>query len=301
MAIVIMPKQGLQMTEGVITRWLKCEGDPVREGEPLFEMETDKLAITIDASDSGTLIRILHPAGDTVPVAEPIAEIGKLEEAKGSFILSPLSASSIAVVPDVPALVEFTSPQEVPAPTEVPVQPKESHPMTAPIVDSGLSKTSAGLHFATPRAKLRAQERGLDLKGIPGTGPDGLVIERDVLAFRQPATPVFETLAVHAALVDMAEAKGMLEQFAMHHFAYGVVDLLERAAARTSEQLGVILTSTVSQADLSIASFPDTLTLGAIGPSETAWLTLTDAGDAEKSIQALRRVQFFLEHPPFLL
>ncbi len=298
MAIVIMPKQGLQMTEGVITRWLKRTGDPVQQGEPLFEMETDKLAITIDASDSGTLTRILHPAGDTVPVAEPIAEIGESEEAGGNL---PAKASPITVVPDVPALAEFAAPPEVPAPTEVPVQRKELHPMTAPIVDSGLPETPVGPRFATPRARLRAQERGLDLKGILGTGPDGLVIEHDVLAYRRPEAPVFITLAIHAALVDMSEAKGMLEQFAMHHFAYGIVDLLERAAARTGEQLGVILTSTVSQADLSIASIPNTLTLGAIGPSETAWLTLTDAGDAERSIQALRRVQFFLEHPPFLL
>ena len=53
--IVIMPKQGLQMTEGMISSWLFQEGDTVKEGEPLFEMETDKLAITIDAPASGTL------------------------------------------------------------------------------------------------------------------------------------------------------------------------------------------------------------------------------------------------------
>ena len=57
--IIIMPKQGLQMTEGMISTWLIEEGQPVKEGEPLFEMETDKLAITIDAAVSGTLLKIL--------------------------------------------------------------------------------------------------------------------------------------------------------------------------------------------------------------------------------------------------
>ena len=63
--IIIMPKQGLQMTEGMISSWLFQEGDTVKEGEPLFDMETDKLAITIDAPASGTLLKILCPEGDS--------------------------------------------------------------------------------------------------------------------------------------------------------------------------------------------------------------------------------------------
>lgn len=66
--IVIMPKQGLMMEEGTITSWLKKEGEAVTAGEPLFEMETDKLTITMDAEASGTLLKILHPEGDVVPI-----------------------------------------------------------------------------------------------------------------------------------------------------------------------------------------------------------------------------------------
>ena len=57
--IIIMPKQGLQMTEGLITTWLVQEGQEVKVGDPLFEMETDKLAITIDSTASGTLLKIM--------------------------------------------------------------------------------------------------------------------------------------------------------------------------------------------------------------------------------------------------
>ncbi|MBQ9941767.1 MAG: biotin attachment protein, partial [Christensenellaceae bacterium] len=63
---IIMPKQGLQMTEGTILKWLASVGDAVKEGEPLFEIETDKLTITIDSTASGTLIDIVHGEGDVV-------------------------------------------------------------------------------------------------------------------------------------------------------------------------------------------------------------------------------------------
>ncbi len=74
---IIMPKQGLQMTSGTITEWLVSEGGQVRAGEPLFEMETDKLTITIDAAVSGTLLKIVAAEGDTVPITELIAVVGQ--------------------------------------------------------------------------------------------------------------------------------------------------------------------------------------------------------------------------------
>ena len=73
---VIMPKQGLQMTEGTILSWLVKEGETCEEGKPLFEMETDKLTITMDAPASGTLLKIVHGEGDVVPITELIAVIG---------------------------------------------------------------------------------------------------------------------------------------------------------------------------------------------------------------------------------
>lgn len=77
---IIMPKQGLQMTEGTIIKWLVKEGDTVKEGEPLFEMETDKLTISIDSTESGTLMKIVHPEGDVVPITEMIAIVGEPNE-----------------------------------------------------------------------------------------------------------------------------------------------------------------------------------------------------------------------------
>ena len=74
--LVVMPKLGLTMTEGAVSRWLKKEGEPVQEGEPLFEVETDKLTNTIEATASGTLLKILAKEGDTLPCLAGVAVIG---------------------------------------------------------------------------------------------------------------------------------------------------------------------------------------------------------------------------------
>ena len=132
---VIMPKQGLQMTEGTIISWLKKEGDRVNEGESLFSMETDKLTIDIESSFTGTLLKIVKGEGETVPITKTIAVIGEEGE-------------------DISDILEETD-----------------------------DKRRGHKKFASPRAKLKAEENGVDWTKIPGTGPEGLVIEKDVLEY----------------------------------------------------------------------------------------------------------------------
>ncbi|MBR5218218.1 MAG: 2-oxo acid dehydrogenase subunit E2, partial [Clostridia bacterium] len=75
--IITMPKQGLMMTEGTITQWIVKEGEKMTAGKPLFEMETDKLTITMDAEQDGTLLKIIRGEGEVVPITEPIAIVGE--------------------------------------------------------------------------------------------------------------------------------------------------------------------------------------------------------------------------------
>ncbi len=140
---VIMPKQGLQMTEGMITRWLVREGQPVEAGAPLFIMETDKLSIEIMASASGILLQILRQEGETVPITEPIALIGDPGEA-------------VAGPPRI---------------------------------------------FATPRARSLAAEQAIELGSLTGSGPEGLIVERDVQTrlAAMPAPPRVTPLAAKLA------------------------------------------------------------------------------------------------------
>lgn len=182
--IVIMPKQGLMMEEGTITNWLKKEGESVTAGEPLFEMETDKLTITMDAEASGTLLKIIHPEGDVVPITQPIAVLGEPGE-------------------DISALLGSDA---VPAAEAAPADPPAAEAPTALAVDRAPGERV----FSTPRARLRAEENGIDIAAVPGTGPEGLVIERDVAAYAvsKPAvTPLAANLA-KAQGVDLTGVTG---------------------------------------------------------------------------------------------
>lgn len=163
--VIIMPKQGLQMTEGMISTWLIEEGQTVKEGEPLFEMETDKLAITIDATASGTLLKILAEEGEIIPVAEPIAVIGEPGE----------DYEAILAAGGAPASEEPAAKPE-PAPVAAAAEPTVVKSETAPIDAPKDTRI-----FASPRARTRAAERGIDYRSVPGSGPLGMVIERDVL------------------------------------------------------------------------------------------------------------------------
>lgn len=185
--IVIMPKQGLMMEEGTITSWLKKEGEAVTAGEPLFEMETDKLTITMDAEASGTLLKILHPEGDVVPITQPIAVLGEPGE-------------------DVSALVGGdAAPAQAAAPAEAAPTPAAEAP-AAPAVERAPGERV----FSSPRARLRAEENGVDIAAVPGSGPDGLVIEQDVNAYmaNKPAvTPLAANIA-KAQGVDLSGVTG---------------------------------------------------------------------------------------------
>ena len=184
--IVIMPKQGLMMEEGTITSWLKKEGEAVTAGEPLFEMETDKLTITMDAEASGTLLKILHPEGDVVPITQPIAVLGE----PGEDISGLLGGGA--------------APAQAAAPAEAAPAPASEAP--APAVERAPGERV----FSSPRARLRAEENGVNIAAVPGSGPDGLVIERDVNAYmaNKPAvTPLAANIA-KAQGVDLSGVTG---------------------------------------------------------------------------------------------
>lgn len=183
---VIMPKQGLMMTEGTIIAWLKKEGEAVAAGEPLFEMETDKLTITMNAEASGTLLKIVHPAGDTVPITQLIAVIGQPGE-DISAILADIAAAPAAEAA-APAADTAAAPDAAPAAERAPGERV----------------------FISPRARMIAEENGIDHTRIAPTGNDGSIIERDVRAYmagRPAVTPLAANVA-KAQGVDLAGITG---------------------------------------------------------------------------------------------
>ena len=196
---VIMPKQGLQMTEGTILSWLINEGEACEEGKPLFEMETDKLTITMDAPASGTLLKIVRGEGETVPITNTIAVIGTPGEDISAILAEAASQGGAA---------------EAEAPADAPAQAAPAAPAAPAAAPAGgaVSTPTVPGKFTTPRARTRAAEKGADIAAIPGSGPEGLVIEKDVLAYTPvetapKATPLAKKVAALEG-VNVADAKG---------------------------------------------------------------------------------------------
>lgn len=184
---IIMPKQGLQMTEGTIMQWLVDEGAAIAAGTPLFEMETDKLTITIDSPESGTLLKIVRGAGEVVPITELIAIVGEPGE-------------------DYSALLAEAAPTAA-ATAEAPKQAAQAA-VTQSAPAAGAASKAGG--FASPRAKTRAAELNVDWTTLAGSSPEGWVIERDILAAfqnRPHATPLARKIAGREG-IDLGSVTG---------------------------------------------------------------------------------------------
>lgn len=149
---VIMPKLGLTMTEGTVINWFKKEGEVVKAGETLFSVETDKVVIDVEAEAGGTLIKILIPAGQAVPITTVIAYLGQPGEK----------------IPEAPAPAETTASRN--AQTEpAPVLKREGR----------VSDISIPLSIS-PLARRLARENQIDLTGVIGSGPQGRIVEADI-------------------------------------------------------------------------------------------------------------------------
>ena len=148
---VKLPRLGQGMESGTIVKWLKSEGEAVEKGEPLYELDTDKVTQEVEAEASGVLLKIAVPEGE-VEVGHTIGFIGAADES----------------VPDVQE--EGVRPQPV-----APPEPKEETAGSDPIPSS-----SNGRVKASPLARRLARERGLDLAQVRGTGPEGRIVAEDV-------------------------------------------------------------------------------------------------------------------------
>ena len=162
---VILPRLGQGMETGTIVRWLKSEGDPVAKGEPLFELDTDKVTQEVEAEASGVLLKIAVSSGE-VPVGQTIAVIGEAGESV------PAASAAAAAAPAPPA------PPPPPAAPETAMSGAryEHGSATArPQENGGSARVKA-----SPLARRIARERGVELAGLRGTGPDGRIIAEDV-------------------------------------------------------------------------------------------------------------------------
>jgi pyruvate dehydrogenase E2 component (dihydrolipoamide acetyltransferase) len=168
---VLMPRLSDTMTEGVLSQWLRDEGEPVHRGDVLAEIETDKATMELEAYDEGVLERHLVAPGMTVPIGQPIAVIGDGGHADRADRADRPEAGAAPLPAAPPA-------EALPVAAESPAPP-------APIAPSGTPSVRT-----SPLARAMAREHGIDLATIAGTGPGGRIVRADVqdaIATTQPA------------------------------------------------------------------------------------------------------------------
>ena len=180
---VQMPKWGLTMKTGKIARWSVQEGERVEKGKPLLEVETDKITNVVEAPESGVLLKILVAKGQTAAVKSVIAVIGEPGENVDAWTAQSQPAAEGA--------------------------PKAAAPKGAPA-----GKASASDVRAMPAARRAAKELGIDLAQVAGTGKDGAVTEKDVLAYKAaldsaPAAPAEEAGAAEPCDDEIVPMEGM--------------------------------------------------------------------------------------------
>ncbi|MGZ4381747.1 MAG: dihydrolipoamide acetyltransferase family protein [Gaiellaceae bacterium] len=156
---VKLPRLGQGMESGTIVKWLKAEGEPVEKGEPLYELDTDKVTQEVEAEADGVLLAITVREGE-VPVGRTIAVIGAPGE---TFEVTAPAAPAPAAVAAAPAPVDAAAP-------------------AAPTANGDRVK-------ASPLARRIARERGIELLGLVGTGPDGRIVAEDVERAAAGTTP----------------------------------------------------------------------------------------------------------------
>jgi pyruvate dehydrogenase E2 component (dihydrolipoamide acetyltransferase) len=208
---VVMEALSPTMEEGRLVEWKKQEGDSVAVGDVLAEVETDKAVMELVARTAGTLLKHIVEAGATVPVAEPVAVIGQAGEDSGpeadtSKAAEPApsdraraqrdSKDSQATQPSPGQNRPVSTPPAAPAPVAV----EERHPLEkaspregngAKAAASARGQEAAARVKASPLARRIAAERGVDLVGVTGSGPEGRVVARDLetAAATAPARP----------------------------------------------------------------------------------------------------------------
>ncbi len=180
MAVAIkLPRMSDTMEEGTIVSWFVKVGDTVKSSEMIADVETDKATMELENFEKGEILHLNVQEGETVPVETVIAIVGK----KGEDFQHLLEAA-----PAAPAKEVTSAAQE-----EVIIEPVAETPsITAPVV------TNNGRVFASPLAKSMAEERGIDLSSIAGSGDNGRIIKRDIENFKAPAAVVTGSVGVES-------------------------------------------------------------------------------------------------------
>ena len=217
---VQMPKWGLTMKTGKIARWLVAEGGAVAVGQPLLEVETDKITNVVESPAGGVLLQIVSPQGEVVPVMQVIGIIGE----SGEAVSAPASQGADAAASPAASAASGAKSQG----------------------SAAQAGTAQGEVRAMPAARKAAKELGVDLATVTGTGRDGIVTEKDVRAAHEAAakTPVPASAAL--AQTCAAPADDADEVIPMDGLRKLIADNMQ-ASLQNAAQLTVFVEADVTE------------------------------------------------------
>lgn len=203
---VYMPALGMNQETGTLLRWHKAEGDTVTKGEPLMEVATDKTDVEIEAPASGVLRRVTAREGDEVPVGQVIALIAAADEvvagaapaapATSPAASAPTSVTAAPVQPISPLAARVAARHGVDVSQVKPTGGRIQKEDVLAYLAAQATPLPAGRVLASPKARRLAQEAGIDLASLAGSGPDGAVLAGDVVAAQ--TAPVVAPVAAPA-------------------------------------------------------------------------------------------------------
>jgi pyruvate dehydrogenase E2 component (dihydrolipoamide acetyltransferase) len=186
---VLMPQLGETVAEGKITKWFKSAGEPVKPGDNLFEIETDKVSMEVPSTTTGTLSEIRVVAGEVAPVGAVVGVIADGAGAAASLAANPPAASAPPKAPLPKPVAPTSPPTAAVAQTRQPAQPIKLDPffeVRTPDRNFGPAKLPGGA-FVTPLARRLAGEAGIDLSRLHGSGPHGRIVARDIAEAPRPS------------------------------------------------------------------------------------------------------------------
>ena len=170
--VITMPRLSDTMEEGTVATWLKKVGDTVNEGDILAEIETDKATMEFEAFYAGTLLHIGIQEGESAPVDSLLAIIGD----KDADVNQAIAAATASSQEADPAPVEAPKAPATPAPAATPAAAPVKAAAPAPVT----VKNTSGRVIASPLAKKLAEERGIQIANVPGSGDGGRIVKRDI-------------------------------------------------------------------------------------------------------------------------
>ncbi len=182
---LLMPALSPTMTEGNLAKWHKKEGDPVKAGDIIAEIETDKATMEFEAVDEGTLGKILVPEGaEGIKVNQPIAlllEEGEDKSALDKAVPAAKPASAPRAEPVKPAAATPAAPKTAPAPEAPKTAPPPAQRAQAPQPAArGNGHAEGERVFASPLARRMAEKAGIDIARLTGSGPHGRIVKHDI-------------------------------------------------------------------------------------------------------------------------